>query len=180
MPPKKKTAAAEGGAFRWTLENEKKLLILTQGRYLTAEDYERIVGVFPGTSIKGVQVRVSLLRVEQRKLYEEYGWTLPEGGAKAKTPVTTPRKTPGGKTANGKKRGADVLDAVEGDGGDGLDEDEVATPSKKPRAKKAKTKSKKEESVEDAVEEEDVSSGGDGKSVGVKEEVLDEELDEMV
>ncbi|KAI4663288.1 uncharacterized protein J4E78_003699 [Alternaria triticimaculans] len=178
MPPKKKTAAAEGGAFRWTLENEKKLLILTQGRYLTAEDYERIVGVFPGTSIKGVQVRVSLLRVEQRKLYEEYGWTLPEGGAKAKTPVTTPRKTPNNKTASGKKRGAGIL---EGDGGDGLDEEEeLATPSKKPRAKKAKTKSKKEESVEDAVEEEDVSSGGDGKNVGVKEEVLDEELDEMV
>ncbi|KAI4678921.1 uncharacterized protein J4E88_006209 [Alternaria novae-zelandiae] len=170
MPPKKKTAAAEGGAFRWTLENEKKLLILTQGRYLTAEDYERIVGVFPGTSIKGVQVRVSLLRVEQRKLYEEYGWTLPEGGAKAKTPVTTPRKTPGGK-----KRG---VDAVEGDG---LDEDEVATPSKKPHAKKAKTKSKKEESAEDAVEEDgSEEGGGDGKNVGVKDEVLDEELDEMV
>ncbi|KAI4704909.1 hypothetical protein J4E89_009494 [Alternaria sp. Ai002NY15] len=179
MPPKKKTAAAEGGAFRWTLENEKKLLILTQGRYLTAEDYERIVGVFPGTSIKGVQVRVSLLRVEQRKLYEEYGWTLPEGGAKAKTPVTTPRKTPNNKTASGKKRGAGIL---EGDGGDGegVEEEDVATPSKKPRAKKAKTKSKKEESVEDAVEEDGSEGGGDAKSVGVKEEVLDEELDEMV
>ncbi|KAI4941381.1 hypothetical protein J4E86_010413 [Alternaria arbusti] len=180
MPPKKKTTVAEGGeakggAFRWTLENEKKLLILTQGRYLTAEDYERIVGVFPGTSIKGVQVRVSLLRVEQRKLYEEYGWTLPEGGAKAKTPVTTPRKTP-----LSKKRGAGV---VEGDG-DGLEDggEEAATPSKKPRGKKGagKAKGKKEESVEDAVEEDGSEEGGGGKSVGVKEEVLDEELDEMV
>lgn len=54
MPPKKKiptdTPAEEArGPFRWTLENERKLLVLTQGRYLSGEDYERLVSVFPGT-----------------------------------------------------------------------------------------------------------------------------------
>ncbi|OAL02578.1 hypothetical protein IQ06DRAFT_367114 [Phaeosphaeriaceae sp. SRC1lsM3a] len=92
MPPKKSTtkaAAAIGtedgnGAFRWTLENEKKLLILTQGRYLSGEDYERLVKVFPGTNLNGVKIKVSRFRVQQRDLYKELGWDLPEGGAKRK------------------------------------------------------------------------------------------------
>ncbi|KAI4918659.1 hypothetical protein J4E90_003046 [Alternaria incomplexa] len=178
MPPKKAAtngdAGEAGGPFKWEGPNDTKLLLLTQGRYVKPDEYPQLSSAFPGTSIGSIRNRISALRVKQRDLYLELSWDLPEGGAghSAKKTATTPRKTPGGK-----KRG---VDAVEGDG---LDEDEVATPSKKPRAKKAKTQAKKkeeEESVEDAVEEEDVSSVGDGKSVGVKEEVLDEELDEMV
>ncbi|KAI4653157.1 uncharacterized protein J4E79_008670 [Alternaria viburni] len=159
MPPKKKVAAAEGGdaeggAFRWTLENANKrnqLLILTQGRYLTGEDYERLVSVFPGTNLNGVKIKVSRFRVEQRKLFDEYGWTLPDGGAVLKK-TPTPRKN--------KKRDA------EEEAGDGDDVEEETPKAKKPRGRKSKAK--KEESVEAEVEEED-----SGK---VKEEVLDEDM----
>ncbi|KAI4929148.1 hypothetical protein J4E85_005773 [Alternaria conjuncta] len=154
MPPKKKVAAAEGGdaeggAFRWTLENANKLLILTQGRYLTGEDYERLVSVFPGTNLNGVKIKVSRFRVEQRKLFDEYGWTLPDGGAVLKK-TPTPRKN--------KKRDAEA---------EGENDEEDETPkAKKPRGRKAKAK--KEESVEAEAEEED--------SGEVKEEGLDEDM----
>ncbi|KAI4681368.1 uncharacterized protein J4E84_007604 [Alternaria hordeiaustralica] len=159
MPPKKKVAAAEGGeaeggAFRWTLENANKvnqLLILTQGRYLTGEDYERLVSVFPGTNLNGVKIKVSRFRVEQRKLFDEYGWTLPDGGAVLKK-TPTPRKN--------KKRDA------EEEAGDGDDVEEETPKAKKPRGRKAKAK--KEACVEAEVEEED-----SGK---VKEEILDEDM----
>ncbi|KAI4704910.1 hypothetical protein J4E89_009495 [Alternaria sp. Ai002NY15] len=157
MPPKKKVAAAEGGeaeggAFRWTLENANKLLILTQGRYLTGEDYERLVSVFPGTNLNGVKIKVSRFRVEQRKLFDEYGWTLPDGGAVLKK-TPTPRKN--------KKRDA------EAEGEEDEEDEEDKTPkAKKPRGRKAKAK--KEESVEAEVEEED--------SKDVKEEVPDEDM----
>ncbi|KAI4606092.1 hypothetical protein J4E80_010300 [Alternaria sp. BMP 0032] len=154
MPPKKKVAAAEGGdaeggAFRWTLENANKLLILTQGRYLTGEDYERLVGVFPGTNLNGVKIKVSRFRVEQRKLFDEYGWTLPDGGAVLKK-TPTPRKN--------KKRDAEA---------EGENDEEDETPkAKKPRGRPAKAK--KGSSVEAEVEEE--------HSEKVKEEVLDKDL----
>ncbi|KAI4945859.1 hypothetical protein J4E91_007773 [Alternaria rosae] len=164
MPPKKKVAAAEGGEAEG---GPNQLLILTQGRYLTGEDYERLVGAFPGTNLNGVKIKVSRFRVEQRKLFDEYGWTLPDGGAVLKKGggAATPRKTPGSK-----KRSAEAVD-----GADGEEEDELATPTKKPRGRKPKVK--KEE-----VEEEDISSGGGekGESVGVKEEVLDEEIEDMI
>ncbi|KAH3907013.1 hypothetical protein HBI56_113970 [Parastagonospora nodorum] len=88
-----------------------ELLVLTQGRYLSGEDYERLVTAFPGTNLNGVRIKCSRFRVEQRNLYEELGWALPDGGAVKKTPS---------------KRGAD-------DQGEG-------TPTKKPRAKKGKGK----------------------------------------
>ncbi|CAN9384865.1 unnamed protein product [Alternaria alternata] len=197
MPPKKKTVAtesseAEGGAFRWTLENEKKLLILNQGRYLTGEDYERIVTVFPvtltplistllkpqpqGTNKKGVQVRVSLLRVEQRKLFEEYGWTLPEGAAKAKGPVT-PRKNTTPKATTPKKRAALGAD---GDGeGDGSEDGT-------PKAKKARGRKPKVEVKEKSVEKESVEEDGE-EDVELEEDyismakrVKEEPVEEMV
>ncbi|KAI4678922.1 uncharacterized protein J4E88_006210 [Alternaria novae-zelandiae] len=154
MPPKKKVAAAEGGeaeggAFRWTLENANKLLILTQGRYLTGEDYERLVSVFPGTNLNGVKIKVSRFRVEQRKLFDEYGWTLPDGGAVLKK-TPTPRKN--------KKRDTEA---------EGEEDEEDETPkAKKPRGRKAKAK--KEACVEAEAEEED--------SKDVKEEVLDKDM----
>ncbi|KAI4684238.1 hypothetical protein J4E81_009118 [Alternaria sp. BMP 2799] len=173
MPPKKAAtngdAGEAGGPFKWEGPNDTKLLLLTQGRYVKPDEYPQLSSAFPGTSIGSIRNRISALRVKQRDLYLDLSWDLPEGGAGHSAKKTaTPRKT-----ASGKKRG---VDAVEGDG---LDEDEVATPSKKPRAKKAKTQAKKkeEESVEEDGSEE---GGGDGKNVGVKEEELDEELDEMV
>ncbi|KAI4640617.1 hypothetical protein J4E93_008207 [Alternaria ventricosa] len=175
MPPKKAAtngdASEAGGPFKWEGPNDTKLLLLTQGRYVKPDEYPQLSSAFPGTSIGSIRNRISALRVKQRDLYLDLSWDLPEGGAGHSAKKTaTPRKTPGSK-----KRGAEA-----GDGADGQEEDELATPSKRPRAKEAKSKGKKEESVEAEVQEEDVSSGGDGKSVGVKEEVLDEELDEMV
>jgi hypothetical protein len=287
MPPKKKTAATEGGeteggvwlshpipftlqltphhrpsaghsrtrkrytAHTWhpqcqyqTATNKTllfQLLILTQGRYLNAEDYERIVSVFPGTSlissitpfpplpknspiplpnllfprshssltphsshthtppnhiltpagtsVKGVQVRVSKLRVEQRKLYEEYGWTLPDGAAKTKAPVT-PRKnntSTATSTSTPKKRSADAdADA------DAEATSEQGTPkTKKPRTRKPKAGKKEAVVEEEGVEEDGKDAAarvekGDGDAEveepyipmakRVKEEVLDEEM----
>jgi len=104
---------------------------------------------FEGTNLNGVKIKVSRFRVEQRKLFDEYGWTLPDGGAVLKK-TPTPRKN--------KKRDAEA---------DGEEEESDETPkAKKPRGRKAKAK--KEESVEAEVEEED--------SEKVKEEVLDEDL----
>ncbi|KAI4915388.1 uncharacterized protein J4E92_009342 [Alternaria infectoria] len=152
MHPKKKVAAAEGGEAEG---GRNQLLILTQGRYLTSEDYERLVSVFPGTNLNGVKIKVSRFRVEQRKLFDEYGWTLPDGGAVLKK-TPTPRKN--------KKRGA------EAEAGEGDDVEEETPKAKKPRGRKAKAKgkAKKEACVEAEVEEED-----DGK---VKDEVLDEDM----
>jgi hypothetical protein len=121
----------------------------------------------PGTNLNGVKIKVSRFRVEQRKLYDEYGWVLPDGGARLKSGPATPKKatpkkatpkkaTP--KKATPKKRTAD-------DSGD-AEEGETGTPVKKerkPRAKKAKKEEVKEKS------DEEVEEVG-----GVKQEVLDE------
>lgn len=134
----------------------------------------------PGTNLNGVKIKVSRFRVEQRKLFDEYGWTLPDGGAvlkKGGSAASTPRKTP-----TTKKRGADTLDADDAGTGEG---DEMGTPSRKPRVKKGmskggnKDRGKKGDEVvkEEGVEEDEVHLG-DG--VGVKEEEVDEELGEMV
>jgi hypothetical protein len=113
----------------------------------------------PGTNLNGVKIKVSRFRVEQRKLYDEYGWVLPDGGARLKSGPATPKKaTP--KKATPKKRTAD-------DSGD-AEEGETETPVKKerkPRAKKAKKEEVKEKS------DEEVEEVG-----GVKQEVLDEEV----
>jgi hypothetical protein len=121
-----------------------------------------------GTSIGSIRNRISALRVKQRDLYLELAWDLPEGGAghSAKKTAGTPRKTP-----TTKKRAADMLDADDAVDAEG---EEMGTPSKKPRAKKAKGKKGdeviKEESVEGKVDLGD----------GIKEEDIDEELGEMV
>ncbi|KAL6160211.1 hypothetical protein ACJBU6_01558 [Exserohilum turcicum] len=192
MPPKKKVAAsdgteAEGGAstltllpsqlnpklttfsqtFRWTLENERKLLVLIQGRYLTSEDYERLVTVFPGTNYNGVKIKVSRFRVEQRKLYDEYGWVLPEGGAKLRK-TETPAKDNNSSssstaTPNKNKRSADDAD--------------TETPTKKPRARKSKQKKEEETSASAAETETETENGLDGGGGGgIKEEEVETQV----
>ncbi|KAF2823953.1 hypothetical protein CC86DRAFT_408965 [Ophiobolus disseminans] len=159
MPPKRKVAA-EGaeetnGAFRWTLENERKLLILIQNRTLAAEDYDRLLTAFPGTNLNGVKIKCSRFRVEQRNTYEELGWQLPEGGAGAKRKKDepdTPVKKPRAKKETKAKESEDDGEGVK---------DEPETPVKKPRAKKA---AKAKESEDD----------GEGVGVGVKEENIED------
>ncbi|KAF2028383.1 hypothetical protein EK21DRAFT_69884 [Setomelanomma holmii] len=145
MPPKKSKATngdgeEAGGAFRWTLENERKLLILTKGRYLTSEDYERLLTVFPGTNLNGVKIKCSRFRVEQRNMYEELGWTLPEGGA--------------GHSGTKRKK----MGVSKGDDGD----EEKGGPTKKPRAKKA---GGKKDGKKASGEEEEVAENELGGSV---------------
>ncbi|KAI8940604.1 hypothetical protein NX059_001877 [Plenodomus lindquistii] len=131
MPPKRNTAATtgdgegEGGAFRWTPELERKLLVLIQGRQLNGAEYERLLSVFPGTNLNGVKIRCSRLRVEQRRLYEEYGWDIESGLVFAK------------------KRGAKALDG------------EGEKAAKKPRVKKGGKKGGGEEAQGDEVVKED-------------------------
>ncbi|KAL6164684.1 hypothetical protein ACJQWK_09408 [Exserohilum turcicum] len=171
MPPKKKVAAsdgteAEGGTFRWTLENERKLLVLIQGRYLTSEDYERLVTVFPGTNYNGVKIKVSRFRVEQRKLYDEYGWVLPEGGAKLRkteTPAKDNNSSSSTATPNKNKRSADDAD--------------TETPTKKPRARKSKQKKEEETSASAAETETETENGLDGGGGGgIKEEEVETQV----
>jgi hypothetical protein len=116
----------------------KQLLVLIQGRYLTGEDYERLVTVFPGnhipipltpsfihaffhlpishsllsygfadahsgTNLNGVKIKVSRFRVEQRNMYDQLGWQLPEGGAVNKKRKEGDRE--GGETPKKKARG---------------------------------------------------------------------------
>ncbi|KAJ8107970.1 hypothetical protein OPT61_g8501 [Boeremia exigua] len=86
MPPKKATTgtngdAAEGGKIIWEGANDLKLLLLTQGRYVKPDEYPTLASTFPGVTVGGIRNRISTLRVKQRNLYEERGWTLPEGAA---------------------------------------------------------------------------------------------------
>ncbi|KAF2181772.1 hypothetical protein K469DRAFT_588636, partial [Zopfia rhizophila CBS 207.26] len=132
----------------WTAENDRKLLILTQGRSLMQDDYNQLVTAFPGTNFNGVRIRVSKLRVEQRKMYEELGWTLHDAGTPSSKSVRgggkcTPNASPEKK---GRKRAAKVMENREG----GEDDDE-ATATKK------------------AKQDEDV----DLKTISVKEEDMD-------
>jgi hypothetical protein len=94
---------------------QKQLLILSQGRYLTSNDYDRFLTVFPGTSdssvsccilthlqgtnLTGLKIKVSRFRVEQRTLYEQLGWQLPEGAASQKRKRGTSAEKPTAKRA---------------------------------------------------------------------------------
>ncbi|KAF1933397.1 uncharacterized protein M421DRAFT_195917 [Didymella exigua CBS 183.55] len=155
MPPKKKTAdgaeaAASGGEtkFSWTPENDRIVLLLSFGRNIGPADYVKFVTALPaGANFQGVRQRISKLRMEQKKKYEDLGWELTtEATAKAKAPAT-PKKRKGGDEEGG---------------------EETPSKAKNPRAKKTL---KFEETVQDDDEE-----AGDVKSEeGVKEEA-DEEV----
>jgi len=123
-----------------------------------------------GTNLNGVKIKCSRFRVEQRNLYEELGWDLPDGGAVKKTPVKRGAKGEGvdGETPTKKtpvKRGAD-------------DQGED-TPMKKPRAPREK-KGKVEKDVvgKDEVvksDEDEVEVEAEGEvTAGVKEEQVDD------
>ncbi|KAH7348083.1 hypothetical protein BKA66DRAFT_601479 [Pyrenochaeta sp. MPI-SDFR-AT-0127] len=125
MSPKKNKTngdAGESSKFSWEGANDNKLLLLTQGRYVKPDEYEKLSSAFnannspaSGITTGSIRNRISALRVKQRDLYDGLNWELPDGGAghSAKKP-------------RGGKRAADD------DGG------EPETPTKKPRAKKAK------------------------------------------
>ncbi|KAF2446199.1 hypothetical protein P171DRAFT_483565 [Karstenula rhodostoma CBS 690.94] len=125
MPPKKAVATKgdagedNGGKFSWTVENEKKLLLfMLNTTSFSQEDNERLAAsAFPGSSHNSIRQRTSKLRQEHRALYEEYGWTCPDG--KPATKSDTPKKTA---TPKGKKRAAAT---------DGPDDDVPTTPVKK-------------------------------------------------
>ncbi|KAG9195877.1 hypothetical protein G6011_00998 [Alternaria panax] len=152
MPPKKVAgdSADAGGKFSWTAENDRTLLVLTMGRALTTEDFHKLAkdALPPGTNWNAVRQRVSKMRVEQRKRFEDLGWAMPESAAK--TPTKTPKGTP-------KKRAA-ATDKND-EGGDA----ETESPTKKPRARRPK-----KETVKKEIEDEGM-AGGDMKDEGVKE-----------
>ncbi|KAL1793747.1 hypothetical protein ACET3X_008729 [Alternaria dauci] len=174
MPPKKSVANGDvsdaGGPFKWEGPNDLKLLLLTQGRYVKPDEYPQLSSAFPGTSVGSIRNRISMLRVKQRDLYLELAWELPEGGAghSAMKATKNGSATPKNGTPRGKKRVADgAFDDVSGE--------EVKTPSKKARGRKAKGVEKEKESGEEGedggVEEDDVSMG---------KRVKEEEVEEMV
>ncbi|KAF9695320.1 hypothetical protein EKO04_007156 [Ascochyta lentis] len=129
MPPKKKPAGAEvtttnaetgDTKFSWTAENDRLLLILTMGRTLTSDDYHKLAETMPGSNYNGVRIRVSKMRVEQRKRFEVLGWGEPENAsvkaaARQKTAVTKEGKTAAKKAVAGKRKGSPE---DRGDGGE--------------------------------------------------------------
>ncbi|KAF2738539.1 hypothetical protein EJ04DRAFT_414053, partial [Polyplosphaeria fusca] len=60
------------------ISNGTKLMLLSLGRTLSKKDYEEILPLFPGTNYKGLTLRASKFRVEQRKLLEDVGWSTPD------------------------------------------------------------------------------------------------------
>jgi uncharacterized membrane-anchored protein len=138
------------------------------GRTLTTDDYHKLAeDALPckfllsgyeetytnhasaGTNWNAIRQRVSKMRVEQRKRFEELGWALPDGAAK--TPTKTPTKSPRKRAAAGNKGG------VDGDA-------EAESPTKKPRARKPKKEIDEEENPFDEETED----------AGVKEKMLEE------
>ncbi|KAF2639004.1 hypothetical protein P280DRAFT_481775 [Massarina eburnea CBS 473.64] len=116
MSPKKAAAAPKADAvgddanlkFTWTVENERKLLLLCMGRpNLNPNDYREFINALPaGANYNGVRIKVSKFRIEQRAIYAEQGWTAPDG-----KPATAANETP-----KGKKRAA-TDDNDDADGG---------------------------------------------------------------
>ncbi|EMD67858.1 hypothetical protein COCSADRAFT_197582 [Bipolaris sorokiniana ND90Pr] len=144
--------------YNWTLSRcacplvfEVKLLVLTQGCYVKPEEYEQLSTAFLVGSIRN---RISVLRIKRRDLYEQLGWTLPEGGAGHSSQKKTPKSA--------KKRNAD----------ESADDAALETPSKKPRVRKGKKDIAVKKEEEDQVMEEvlDTISGVEEEE-GVEEEV---------
>lgn len=102
----------------------------------------------PGTTEGSIRNRISALRVKQRDLYSDLGWTLPEGGAghSAKKIKATPSKRAAG-----------------GDGG------VPETPTKKPRAPRKKESKFASPEKMDTATDDDEDIGG-----GVKQEDFDQ------
>ncbi|KAI8940605.1 hypothetical protein NX059_001878 [Plenodomus lindquistii] len=177
MPPKKSgtpftsdanTAAGDAPTqkFIWEGANDLKLLLLTQGRYVKSDEYEKLASAFGAEASTGsIRNRISKLRVQQRNLYEGLGWEVPEGGAGHSSKKTaggvggTPKtpKTP-------KKRGAS---AEQGN--------EEGTPRKKGRAKKGVKMEVLDEDGGAEEEEEKKGMGGVSVKMETEVEVEDEE-----
>ncbi|EUC44127.1 hypothetical protein COCMIDRAFT_27514 [Bipolaris oryzae ATCC 44560] len=178
MPPKKAAANGEAtdGAFKWEGPNDLKLLLLTQGRYVKPEEYEQLSTAFPGTKVGSIRNHISILRIKQRDLYEQLGWTLPEGG----TGPSTQKKTPKKRTADGSEAGDTARDTLSKKTprsarkrSADADDDGVDTPSKKPRARKGGkgTGVKKEEKEEEEEEVLDTILGSVKEEEGVEDEI---------
>ncbi|KAF2868507.1 hypothetical protein BDV95DRAFT_609984 [Massariosphaeria phaeospora] len=142
--------------FRWTAEHDRTLLILTMGRTLAGKDYHDLVQALPGTvppellpafsapstpsppsqlthtpgtNFNGVRIRVSKLRIEQRKLMTELGWDLPEfSQPRGATKEKPEKKSPAAAKAKGtgKKRPAKALSNVQD--ADEIENDVVKKP----------------------------------------------------
>ncbi|KAF1362163.1 hypothetical protein EJ07DRAFT_175383 [Lizonia empirigonia] len=155
MPPKKAASsttnpdATESSKFTWEGPNETKLLLLILGRHVQTSEFETIASAIPGATGGAIRNRMSVLRLKQKKLYEELGWELPSGTA------TAAKK--GGKGAS--KRAA------------GEDGGEVETPTKKARGGGKKKKGETEPLEKDG-------GAGDGEEMGdgVKVESEPEEV----
>ncbi|KAH9860275.1 hypothetical protein IAQ61_012060 [Plenodomus lingam] len=122
-------------------------------------------------STGSIRNRVSKLRVQQRTLYEELGWELPEGGATKRTANAS--GSSGTPTATPKKRVAGV--GAGAGPADGL-EAEQGTPTKKARGQvkvAGKPKAGGKKSVQQDLGRGD--EGAEGGGFKVKEEVLDDE-----
>ncbi|KAF2474211.1 uncharacterized protein BDR25DRAFT_385675 [Lindgomyces ingoldianus] len=120
MPPKAQKKEETGDSdkgFRWTAENDRKLLILTLGYTgsISAEDIDKFVTAMPGTTFNGVRIRYNKLRVEQRNMHTKAGISVPacSGMGKAAAPAISASEK---KTVGEKKPAAEKKTAAAGKG----------------------------------------------------------------
>ncbi|KAF2254060.1 hypothetical protein BU26DRAFT_234765 [Trematosphaeria pertusa] len=153
MPPKKSAAAAkaehgdgEGDKFRWTPENDRRLLILALRGNVTGADYHEFVKAMPaGASFQGVRQRLGKLRREQQQIYEDMGWTLPDGKATASISISN--------GANNNNDGDDAEKPAKSKGKAGRKRKATDADADDKPSKKAAKKSKVKDAIDDDEEE---------------------------
>ncbi|KAF2199318.1 hypothetical protein GQ43DRAFT_442593 [Delitschia confertaspora ATCC 74209] len=136
--------------FKWSAENDHKLLILALNRInIGPKDYNEFVTAMPGSTYNGVRFRIAKFRTEQMKLYEELGWAMP--AAKSATPVPSPIKK-----KNGAPEKRDASEMMEG-----------------PEDKEGAILGKKEEGNDGAADENGTAKTRPRKIAKVKKEVAE-------
>ncbi|OCK95212.1 uncharacterized protein K441DRAFT_695751 [Cenococcum geophilum 1.58] len=122
-------AEKKGNGVNWTTENDRKLLLHVMNRpNLKPADHDQLVTIFPGATRNSIAVRLSKLRVEQRKAYDALGWALPEAqsartvGPRKKITKNLSLALPKEENAGLRKRSNGAKEEVKSDNGEDSDE----------------------------------------------------------
>ncbi|OCL10151.1 hypothetical protein AOQ84DRAFT_438522 [Glonium stellatum] len=95
---------------------------------LKPTDHDQLATLFPGATRNAIAIRLSKLRIEQRKAYEALGWPLPEVqaartvGPRKKSAKDQHLALPTEKNIKARKPGLGIKEEVKSDNGGGSDE----------------------------------------------------------